>query len=165
MKSIPPLGLDFETSKPTLEALIEASETGQRIRADVLNSYVKVSDLVDHKILRLGRNNALLAGQPTYADPVMQNSWARYGDPFPVAGYYKDPYGRVFVRGLVSGGALGTVIFTLPAGFRPQYRMLFATLANDAAARVDVNQDGQVIHVSGSTVWMSLDTISFLAVQ
>lgn len=53
------------------------------------------------------------AGEPAY-----QNSWSAYGGSYPGLHYRKTPDGRVVMSGVVKGGASGTVVCTLPVGYR-----------------------------------------------
>ena len=53
---------------------------------------------------------------PVWTTVTYQNAWATAGTP---AAYWKDPHGFVHLRGRISGGATGTVAFTLPVGYRP----------------------------------------------
>ena len=50
-------------------------------------------------------------------EPAYQNSWSGHNGS--VAQFYKDSADNVHIRGMVTGGASGTVVFTLPAGYRP----------------------------------------------
>lgn len=97
--------------------------------------------------------------------PAFENSWVNYALGYDAAEYYKDPLGRVRLSGAVKSGGAGTVIFTLPQGYRPPALKRFHqggdTLANHAY--VDVNASGQVIHISGGTAFVSLEGISFRA--
>ena len=94
--------------------------------------------------------------------PTLLNSWVNYDAAYNPAGYYKDPWGRVHLRGAVKNGtAIGTAIFTLAAGYRPPFRQLHVVDSNNAHGRVDVLADGTVLGVAGSTAWVSLDGISF----
>ena len=52
-------------------------------------------------------------------EPAFQNSWHNNAHPFQTAAFYKDHEGVVHLRGAVSGGSAGTVIFQLPPGYRP----------------------------------------------
>lgn len=97
-----------------------------------------------------------LTGQPAF-----QNSWVNYGTGWASAGFYKDPMGWVHLRGLVKSGTPPNVIFTLPPGFRPSVREVFATVSNDLIGRCDVAADGTVIPAVGSSTWFSLSGISF----
>lgn len=56
-----------------------------------------------------------------WAAPTLVNSWANLGGGASPAGYYKDGFGRVFVRGRIVGGTTGSVAFTLPVGYRPAF--------------------------------------------
>jgi collagen type I/II/III/V/XI/XXIV/XXVII alpha len=54
----------------------------------------------------------------TTGEPAYQNSWSAYGGSYPGLHYRKNPDGRVVMAGVVKGGASGTVICTLPVGYR-----------------------------------------------
>lgn len=99
----------------------------------------------------------------SWTAPTLVNSWANFGGGFPTAGYYKDPTGRVFLRGLLASGSSATaVMFTLPALYRPQFEMVFASVANDAFCEIRVDTSGNVFaSAGGSTIWVSLDNVSF----
>lgn len=94
--------------------------------------------------------------------PTLENGWTIYGPTFSQPGFYKDPLGRVHIRGVVALGTIGQTIFTLPAGYRPLSTVLiFVAIANNAFARVTIYTDGRVVAAVGSNVWFSLDGISF----
>ena len=97
-----------------------------------------------------------------WVSPTLLNSWVNYGGNWNPAGYYKDPFGRVHLRGLVKSGTAVT-IFTLPAGYRPAYDEIHASVSVDAFNSIRVYATGDVTYAAGSTVWMSLDGISFRA--
>lgn len=98
--------------------------------------------------------------------PTLTNSWVNFGGGLQTAAYYKDPTGRVFLRGLIKSGTGGAAAFTLPSGYRPTAQCLFIVSANngagDVAARIDVNTTGTVVPGTGGSVHFSLDGISFL---
>lgn len=106
--------------------------------------------------------NVGAAGQPAF-----QNSWVNYdaaGTGFEEAGFCKRG-GIVYLKGLVKSGTISTTapIFTLPLGYRPKNTRLFGTISNSAIGRIDIQPDGDVIPVTGSNAWISLDGISFPA--
>lgn len=75
---------------------------------------------------------------------------------------------RVFLEGLLSNASLsaggGVVVATLPPGFRPKAKHIYASANDTNARRVDVYTNGDVLQVlapAGSNEWMSLDGISF----
>jgi hypothetical protein len=75
------------------------------------------------------------------------------------------PDGQVQCRGLVVSGANGTVIFTLPPGYRPNGRD-FIWAAKDAGAStasdLRVSSSGQVIVTgAGASGWTSLAVVEF----
>jgi hypothetical protein len=110
---------------------------------------------------------------PIWIAPTLVNSWVNFGTSFAEAGYYIDALTRVHFRGLVKDGTVtpGTVLFTLPAGYRPLDSLLFTTFTFDGAAtqtacRVDVHSDGTVTAGAGvESGYLSLNGISFLAEQ
>jgi hypothetical protein len=96
------------------------------------------------------------------------------------AAFYRDPYGVVHLKGVVTsgaaahGGTLGVhdaTVFLLPPGDRPEATWGFATLVTDypsstSLAEVDVTAQGAVTLVKPTTaaiVSLSLDGITFRA--
>ena len=52
--------------------------------------------------------------------PTLLNSWVNFDVAINnSAGYYKDAFGIVHLRGLVKTGTVGLAIFALPVGYRP----------------------------------------------
>jgi hypothetical protein len=95
-------------------------------------------------------------------EPAFQNSWVNYGGSYQTAGFRKDPFGRVYLKGLIKGGANATVAFTLPVGYRPPKYIHMAAASNDAYATVRVDSTGTVqIGNPANTAWASLDELSF----
>ena len=88
------------------------------------------------------------------------------------AAFYRDRFGTVHLKGLVKNGTCPH-IFTLPEGYRPMERQIFAAASNNTFARVDVNGyyysalnnwDPGRVHAEPGTynnAWVSLDGISF----
>ena len=98
--------------------------------------------------------------------PTLNTPWTNFGDVFSVAGYRKDA-GRVQLRGVVKGGAGGSVPFVLPAGFRPNAQLIFTTMSDvSSPARIDVRANGEVfvgLPPSATVAWLTLDGISYFA--
>jgi hypothetical protein len=123
---------------------------------DIVNGQVKPQDLAPApKVINAGLPNTCGA-----------TGWANDRDlDFNPAGYYRDPYGRVFLRGAVrncSNG--GGTVFTLPLGYRPAHQEVqMGNGGFDTTPEVDVDIDGSV-RAPGqppntSPVW--LDGLSF----
>jgi hypothetical protein len=106
---------------------------------------------------------------PSYPDATpLLNSWSNAAN-FNTAGYFKDGFGIVHLKGVVQGGQLGTSVFQLPTGHRPSAPCLFGTVARASASQhgfacVQVDSDGAVRAVSGTGA-ISLDGLSFRATQ
>ena len=76
------------------------------------------------------------------------------------------PVGIVHLRGLVKNGGTSSTIFTLPAGYRPNIRLLFLIEMNsNAVGRIDILPDGQVQPQGVNNAWVSLANITFRADQ
>lgn len=98
--------------------------------------------------------------------PTLLGSWVNVGSFYEPAKYYKDGWGRVYLSGMVMSGASPSTIFTLPVGFRPAFVRVFIATADNAYARVNVSDNGNVDFALGTAVgYLSLDGISFLADQ
>jgi hypothetical protein len=89
------------------------------------------------------------------------NGWGNYGGAFPTAQWALRPDGLVQLRGLIVGGGMGTIAFRLPAGVRPNQRLLLPSLSGDVLGRLDILYTGDVIPTIGSTSWFSIDNIMF----
>lgn len=92
---------------------------------------------------------------------------ATYGD---ALRFLKDRAGVVWIEGLLSTPAAnmqGKAIFILPAGYRPAYQMCFVALSGGTTFQIGVDPSGAVyVQASGGTsssVYLSLDTVTFLA--
>lgn len=96
--------------------------------------------------------------------PTLGASWANVGSPYYDAGYYKDPFGIVRLRGGIAGGASASSPFTLPAGFRPNAAIAFALADSGTGAIASIASSGVItITHGGGTPTVSLESITFLA--
>lgn len=103
---------------------------------------------------------------------LLQNSWAAYDaseTTFSSPRYRKMPDGTVKLKGLIKDGTTTspTVLFTLPAGYRPTKNCIFIAKCspdNTGIARIDVATNGNVslANYSGTpATYVSLDGINF----
>lgn len=98
----------------------------------------------------------------------LQNGWAPYGGSYSTPQYTKGSDGIVMLKGLInSGSSAAAQISTLPAGYCPAETSLQAAASNGVWSRLDIirNGDGScaVLPAAGSTAWISLDEIRFMA--
>ena len=96
------------------------------------------------------------------------NGWQHYGSPYASPQYTKSADGIVMLKGLINGGSSnGIQITTLPAGYCPAEQLLLATSSNAAWSRLDIARQPNgtciVVPAAGSTVWISLDNIHYIA--
>ena len=98
--------------------------------------------------------------------PTLLNSWVNYGAGYESASYWKDKCNVVHLGGLVKSGTIvdGTVIFTLPEGYRPRASEKFITVSLNATCVVDIYASGNVtIRAGANAGWLSLSGICFRA--
>jgi hypothetical protein len=106
---------------------------------------------------------------PVWTTPTLVSGWTALGGAFQTPGYYLDAAGWVHLRGAVinSSGATkaaNSIIFTLPAGYRPAAQRAWTTdKAGTTYTRVDVKSTGDVIIsvVANINDFAFLDGISF----
>jgi hypothetical protein len=112
----------------------------------------------------------ILAPGPAWVNATLQNGWANF-DPtnWTVARYRRSAMGEVIVQGLIKSGTFGTTALTLPAGFRPALKLMYPAVdGTNTGQRVDVNNDGTVVPIAGTTNnngYFTLSAIRFLAEQ
>lgn len=104
---------------------------------------------------------------PNRIAPTLQDVWVVAND---IGGmglprYHKDSHGYVRLSGGVKLGNAGTVMFTLPAGFRPAATKYFTYVAPSAGTTgyFAVSSTGEVQHISGTNASVCLDGAIFLA--
>ncbi len=106
----------------------------------------------------------------TWNTIALQNSWVTFDTNNETAQYsITATENMVTIRGLISSGTVtdGTLLGTLPAGFRPEGRLVFPQVNNGTINRVDVYANGE-IHIVGtamSNVYQTLNAITFRADQ
>jgi hypothetical protein len=98
--------------------------------------------------------------------PSLLNNWKNYPGPSNrIAGYYKDPFGIVRIRGrLYDGDSNGAVMFNLPEGYRPSQESGFPVVSSIALCRLVVTAEGDVYaDTGGSTIWTEIEGVAFRA--
>ena len=117
------------------------------------------------RILSVEQQLTLISGAPVTFAPTLLNSWVNFGDGFAPVKYWKGPDNMVHIGGLIKNGVTseGAVIFTLPSGFRPEFKEIFTIAQDNTVGRIDVNDNGNVLVVKAGAVFTSLAGISFLA--
>lgn len=97
--------------------------------------------------------NAILSGDTEWnlvgatGKPAFLNGWINYGGIYASLGYRKDAWGRVFIRGRITGGFVDTAVFTLPEGYRPSSTIIYTAIASESC-NLKIDSDGTVTVVS-----------------
>lgn len=113
---------------------------------------VRLSELVDKK--------ANIA-QEAWITPTLLNSWAHSK----TLQYKKSSVGVVHIRGEVSGGTSGSVIFTLPVTYRPIQNTTLTINGGGLLALVGINAGTGAVTIVGSSLTYVVINVSFLAEQ
>ena len=148
------------------------------------------SDVVDNTLTGADVNESTLnlaaepwhdvgsAGQPTFNHDDILCTWKNFGGDHNTAGFLRDRFGFVHLKGLVDQEAqvidpCSTAgderIFTLPVGYRPARREAHVTITNGALGRINIDgpaAPGKVWIDAPTTTanaqqWVALDGISF----
>jgi len=107
--------------------------------------------------------DGMLWSPPGGENLPLLNGWSNFEQGWRIAKFHK--LGRLcVVSGLIKSDAWNQQIATLPDNCRPKKRLVFGVNVQDANARVDVTQDGQILYVygKGQYNWMALDGIKFI---
>ena len=109
--------------------------------------------------------SAQIESQQVWQVPTLQNGWVDYSAAYEQTAYMKDSLGFVHVRGCMKNGTttLGTLLFTLPAGYRPA-RAAYLPCSNlTTYAGCEITAGGLVNFISGNNTFYSLGHIVFRA--
>ncbi|WP_163853960.1 hypothetical protein [Paenibacillus elgii] len=110
--------------------------------------------------------------QGQWITPTLLNGWVSEGSGYSIPGYYIDQFGIVHLSGVIRSGVTSTftVLFYLPARYRPKNRLNLAIFTFDGSSTgicsLHIEADGAVkIGSINCKQYISLDGISFLAEQ
>jgi|GEM_PF-3125857 len=93
-------------------------------------------------------------------------NWSDYGGVWQTGSYFIDSSGVVHLSGLIQRAGVavgGEIIGVLPIDFRPAYDEGFAVTGNWADAAIYIDPSGVIRYLSGSTNYLSLSGVSFMA--
>ena len=99
--------------------------------------------------------------QEAWITPTLLNAWTGVTGQTPF--YMKDEMGFVHCKGTATTGALATVMFNLPVGYRPGQTRSYPTSANGVYGRLNVSSDGAIVFAGGAPTNVYLDVITFRA--
>lgn len=114
-----------------------------------------------------GSGNMTVKGitAPAWTALTLGNGWVNIGGVYSTAAYRKNALNQVELKGNIGSGTTtsGTVIATLPVGFRPTERRRYTVLSNntsgDQIAQVDIDTSGNIIVILAYNTYLSLDSI------
>ncbi|QYY43404.1 hypothetical protein ACKE5C_03935 [Aneurinibacillus thermoaerophilus] len=108
--------------------------------------------------------------QGPWVPAVLLNGWVNYKESFATAGYMKDEFGFVHIKGTIKSGVTtaGTVITTLPKGCRPKEKreIVTACFSPASVALLSIYPTGDIVaDIVPYNTWLSLELKPFLAEQ
>lgn len=111
-------------------------------------------------------NNIFYPASYTGWNDLGGGSWVYWGT-YSTPRYTRGPDGLVTLTGILKGGSYvydSGIIGVLPAGYRPDSRLLIYAVGNNAFLRIDIDTTGSIKFMGTQTSgWVSLDGISFFA--
>ena len=110
--------------------------------------------------------NVLLSWDANWITPTLLNGWVNYGNDgtdYQTARFRKVLGGLVVTEGLVKNGAIGSVIFNYPPGYRPALTTIILAGGNTRnGTRLDVRgSDGAVFTQTGTNGWIGLNFVFY----
>lgn len=119
------------------------------------------------------RPQQITIDQEDWITAALQDGWMAFSQGYSTAGFCKDSFGIVHLRGMIKKGASSTaaihyntgssLLFMLPPGYRPQAAETFMTVSYEALARIEIHPSGQVVLMIGNAAWLTLAGITFRA--
>ena len=101
--------------------------------------------------------------QDPWLTPALLNAWVNFGSGLATCQYMKDSMGFVHLKGLVKNGVIGTVLFTLPVGYRPAETQHFGTASDNAYGQTVIYNTGDIFLDRGTNVWVTISGVTFKA--
>ena len=94
---------------------------------------------------------------------TFSNGFLNVGGLEETAGFYKDPFNVVHLKGRVDTGTANTIMFTLPEGYRPPKRIQLPGLYSGIAfMQINIEVNGDVLtQGAGGTGSTNIQGISF----
>jgi hypothetical protein len=103
-----------------------------------------------------------------WSNLTLQGGWSFYGGVYTTPQYTKSTDGMIVVKGFIKGGTItaGTVVATLPVGYRPLQTIMISDVAWDYYARWDIQPNGNIVaQYIGNNGWASMNAITFYGEQ
>lgn len=99
----------------------------------------------------------------TTGEPAFQNNWINYDTSHTQCVFYKDNFGIVHLEGFIKSGTAGTVVFTLPTGYRPSLLFDIPILCSGTTIGYCGITTAGLVYAFGAnaSTWASLDGINF----
>lgn len=146
---------------------VSASTTKKITRGDLLKAPMPADSVTTAAIADGAVTAAKIETQQGWQAPTLLNSWVNYGSTYATAGYMKDSLGFVHLKGAIKSGTTtaGTVIFTLPAGYRPAQDNYYPGVSTTAgsAGSFQIKSSGDVTTIVVNSGFFSFGQLVFKA--
>ena len=108
-------------------------------------------------------SNTVTPTDSGWITPTLNSGFTGYSSPYGTIKYRK--IGNIVnIQGITNQAVANTIVFTLPVGFRPERRLVLATMNDNQLGRLDIDQDGNVRQdMISSSGWFSLNCTFFTA--
>jgi hypothetical protein len=128
---------------------------------DLIRQHIQI--LLDQYGAYIDAQSTLKANklQPAWVPATLVNGWTNFGAPYETVSYMIDTLGFIHLKGVASAGTKtgGTIIFTLPVGFRPNAKIMCIGVTGGLVEQIYINADGTVVVGAISGSYFSFDSI------
>jgi hypothetical protein len=152
---------------PTAPALTQNTAKWEislaQVRVNATVTTIAATNVTDERTFSKNAN----AVQSGWIPLTLLNGWVGPAAPYTPPQYMLDSVGFIHLTGRLSGGTTtqGTIIATLPVGYRPRWTMSFPIVTNngsgDQIGQIDIDANGNIIAVLVYVNVTVLDRISF----
>lgn len=111
--------------------------------------------------------NSIRQGTPAWITLTLNSPWANYGTGYETQRVIRLASGWIMFEGLIAGGSPGSLIATLPMGYRPPHLVTSHAYSQGYNAQINVYPDGRMVYSAsmnaGTTSHISLANIRYPA--
>lgn len=131
-------------------------------KAKILNNGFVSSDGTNEWNVWTDKNAPI---QENFISPTLVNGWYNKTPNFRKIEYFKDKFGLVHISGgAIGGGTSGSIMFTLPVGYRPSAPIRIVTCNTSSTfGFIEIGSDGTVKHIVGTINDIYIPPITFRA--
>ena len=145
-----------------MKLLYDIGEKPNKFKAKVGDEYFNVKDKKSYLVDKFGEVHTIATNASETVELTLANSWVDYADGYGTP-QVKRQGRHISIECVVKSGTTtaGTILTTLPEGYRPSKHLAIATISNAGFGYVVILIDGTVQLYGADATWTSI-TVSFI---